>query len=54
MSFYTGSITGGSNAGGGIIRSYNGNMVINLVEGSIYIQWVHILVKIMKIIVFYI
>lgn len=34
---YTGVITGGNVAGGGIIRSYNGNMVINLVEGSIYI-----------------
>ncbi len=34
---YTGTITGGNVAGGGIIRSYNGNMVINLVNGSIYI-----------------
>lgn len=35
---YTGIITGGNSAGGGIIRSYNGNMIINLVEGSLYIQ----------------
>lgn len=35
---YTGVITGGNQLGGGIIRSYNGNMVINLVEGSIYIS----------------
>lgn len=35
---YTGVITGGNTAGGGIIQSYNGNMVINLVEGSIYIS----------------
>lgn len=35
---YTGVITGGNVAGGGIIQSYNGNMVINLVEGSIYIS----------------
>ena len=34
---YTGVITGGNVAGGGIIQSYNGNMVINLVNGSIYI-----------------
>lgn len=34
---YTGVITGGNAAGGGIIQSYNGNMVINLVNGSIYI-----------------
>lgn len=35
---YTGVITGGNQLGGGIIQSYNGNMVINLVEGSIYIS----------------
>lgn len=35
---YTGTITGGNVAGGGIIKSYRGNMVINLVEGSIYIS----------------
>lgn len=35
---YTGVITGGNVAGGGIIRSYNGNMIINLQAGSIYIQ----------------
>lgn len=35
---YTGVITGGNTAGGGIIQSYNGNMVLNLVEGSIYIS----------------
>lgn len=35
---YTGVITGGNVAGGGIIQSYNGNMIINLVEGSIYIS----------------
>ena len=34
---YTGVITGGNVAGGGIIRSYNGNMTIDLVNGSIYI-----------------
>ena len=34
---YTGVITGGNVAGGGIIRSYNGNMEIDLVNGSIYI-----------------
>lgn len=34
---YTGVITGGNVAGGGIIRSYNGSMVIDLVNGSIYI-----------------
>ena len=34
---YTGVITGGNVAGGGLIKSYNGKMVINLVEGSIYI-----------------
>ena len=34
---YTGVITGGNQAGGGIIRSYNGSMVIDLVNGSIYI-----------------
>ena len=35
---YTGIITGGNVAGGGIIKSYNNNMIINLVEGSIYIS----------------
>lgn len=35
---YTGIITGGNINGGGLIRSYNGNMVIDLVNGSIYIQ----------------
>ena len=35
---YTGTITGGNTQGGGIIKSYDGNMIINLVEGSIYIQ----------------
>ena len=34
---YTGTITGGNVAGGGIIKSYNNNMVIDLVNGSIYI-----------------
>jgi hypothetical protein len=34
---YTGVITGGNVAGGGIIRSYNGGMIIDLVKGSIYI-----------------
>lgn len=34
---YTGVITGGNQAGGGIIKSYNGKMVIDLVNGSIYI-----------------
>lgn len=34
---YTGVITGGNVAGGGIIKSYNGKMVIDLVNGSIYI-----------------
>ena len=34
---YTGVITGGNVAGGGIIRSYNGKMTIDLVNGSIYI-----------------
>lgn len=35
---YTGVITGGNVAGGGIIQSYNGKMKIDLVNGSIYIQ----------------
>lgn len=35
---YTGVITGGNVAGGGIIQSYNGNMKIDLVNGSIYIR----------------
>ena len=35
---FTGKITGGNVAGGGIISSYNGNMVIDLVNGSIYIK----------------
>lgn len=34
---YTGVITGGNVAGGGLIKSYNGKMVIDLVNGSIYI-----------------
>ena len=34
---YTGVITGGNAAGGGLIQSYNGRMVIDLVNGSIYI-----------------
>ena len=34
---YTGVITGGNVAGGGLIKSYNGKMTINLVNGSIYI-----------------
>lgn len=34
---YTGVITGGTGGSGGIIRSYNGSMVIDLVNGSIYI-----------------
>jgi len=34
---YTGVITGGNVAGGGIIQSYDGSMVIDLVNGSIYI-----------------
>ena len=35
---FTGTITGGSSGNGGIIKSYDGKMVINLVQGSIYIQ----------------
>ena len=35
---YTGVITGGNVAGGGIIKSYNGNMIIDLKNGSIYIS----------------
>ena len=34
---YTGVITGGNVAGGGIIQSYDGKMRIDLVNGSIYI-----------------
>lgn len=34
---YTGTITGGTGGSGGLIKSYNGNMVIDLVNGSIYI-----------------
>ena len=34
---YTGTITGGNVAGGGIIKSYNNKMKIDLVNGSIYI-----------------
>ena len=34
---YTGVITGGNVAGGGLIKSYNGKMTIDLVNGSIYI-----------------
>lgn len=34
---YTGTITGGNVAGGGLIKSYNGKMKIDLVNGSIYI-----------------
>ena len=34
---YTGTITGGTGGSGGLIRSYNGSMVIDLVNGSIYI-----------------
>ena len=34
---YTGVITGGNVAGGGIIKSYNNKMKIDLVNGSIYI-----------------
>ena len=34
---YTGVITGGNVAGGGLINSYNGKMKIDLVNGSIYI-----------------
>ena len=34
---YTGTITGGNVAGGGLIKSYNGKMTIDLVNGSIYI-----------------
>lgn len=34
---YTGTITGGNVAGGGIIKSYNNKMTIDLVNGSIYI-----------------
>ena len=34
---FSGRITGGSGGLGGIIQSYNGNMVIDLVNGSIYI-----------------
>ena len=35
---YTGVITGGNQVGGGIIQSYNGGMVIDLVNGRIYIE----------------
>lgn len=35
---FTGTITGGASGAGGIIKSYDGRMVINLVEGSLYIQ----------------
>ena len=35
---YTGVITGGNIAGGGLIKSYNGSMKIDLVNGSIYIS----------------
>ena len=35
---FTGKITGGSGGLGGIIQSYNGSMVIDLVNGSIYIS----------------
>lgn len=34
---YTGVITGGNVAGGGLIKSYNGKMTIDLVNGSIHI-----------------
>ena len=34
---YTGVITGGNQVGGGIIQSYNGGMVIDLVNGRLYI-----------------
>lgn len=34
---YNGVITGGTAQGGGIIKSYDGSMVIDLVNGSIYI-----------------
>ena len=34
---YTGTITGGTGGSGGLIKSYSGNMVIDLVNGSIYI-----------------
>ena len=35
---FTGTITGGASGAGGIIKSYDGRMVINLVQGSLYIQ----------------
>jgi hypothetical protein len=35
---YTGTITGGNVAGGGIIKSYDGNMVIDLRNGRIDIK----------------
>ncbi len=35
---FTGKITGGNAAGGGIIQSYNGKMKIDLVNGSLYIN----------------
>ena len=35
---YTGTITGGTGGSGGLIKSYNGSMVIDLVNGSIYIS----------------
>ena len=35
---FTGTITGGASGNGGIIKSYDGRMVINLVQGSLYIQ----------------
>lgn len=35
---YTGVITGGDIEGGGLIKSYNNKMIIDLVKGSIYIS----------------
>lgn len=35
---FTGTITGGASGAGGIIKSYDGKMVINLVQGSLYIS----------------
>lgn len=35
---YTGTITGGNASGGGIIQSYDGKMIIDLVNGSLHIK----------------
>ena len=35
---FTGKITGGNASGGGIIQSYDGKMIIDLVNGSLHIK----------------